>query len=167
VVVFCSDHGWLLGEHGQWQKQCLFEESARVPLVIYAPKEKGNGRASNRVVELLDLYPTLSDLCNLNAPQDLQGASLRPLLDDPSSWWDRAAYTQVTRSVGSGQNRRVIMGRSVRSERIRYTEWDDGREGVEMYDHDVDPHEWANLATDPRFRASREGFGALLRKIRQ
>lgn len=142
AIVFCSDHGWLLGEHGQWQKQCLFEESARVPLVIYVPKATGNGTASPRTVELMDLYPTLTEACGLSAPTALQGKSLRPLLVDPQSAWDRPAYTQVTRNVGAGEKKREVMGRSVRTERWRYTEWDDGKQGAELYDHDADPHEY-------------------------
>src|SRR5262249_32265643 len=98
IVVLWSDHGYLLGEHGQWMKQSLFEESARVPLVIAAPGMKGNGQASPRIVETVDIYPTLADLAGVAAPGDLAGTSLRPLLDDPSHAWNRPAYTQVQRN---------------------------------------------------------------------
>ncbi len=142
IVVFLGDHGWLLGEHGQWQKRSLFEQSARVPLVIYVPNAKGNGSASVRTVELVDLYPTLADICGLKMPTNLEGKSLRPLLDNPKAAWDRPAFTQVTRG---GANAR-IMGRSVRTERYRYTEWADGKQGVELYDYQTDPQELNNLA---------------------
>jgi uncharacterized sulfatase len=148
VVVFVSDHGFLLGEHGQWQKQMLFEESNRVPLIFAGPGVEARG-ASPRTVELLDIYPTLVDLCGLpKPPQPLEGQSLLPLLNDPDAAWDRPAYSQVTRRVGKGKNARTIMGYSVRTERWRYTEWDGGKLGSELYDHDQDPHEETNLADD-------------------
>lgn len=164
IVVFWSDHGYMLTEHGQWMKQNLWEESARTPLIIAAPKAKAKGRASTRTVELLDIYPTLAELCGLTPPADLEGRSLRPLLDNPKAPWNKPAYTQVDRGAqwGGGappnqaQAARApqqphFMGRSVRTERWRYTEWDEGRKGVELYDHDKDPHEYHNLANDPAY----------------
>jgi len=170
VVVFQSDHGWLLGEHGQWQKMSLFEESARVPLIVYAPKMKGNGTASPRTVELIDLHPTLADLCGLPAPSGLEGVSLKPLLENPTMPRSRPAYTQVTRGTPTATGEKAkagsprIMGRSVRTERWRYTEWDEGTKGTELYDHDADPHEWKNLAKDPAHAATVREMQALLRK---
>jgi uncharacterized sulfatase len=163
VVVFLSDHGWLLGEHGQWQKRCLFEESARVPLIVYAPGAKGNGKASGRTVELVDLYPTLAELCGLPGPAGVQGKSLKPLLDDPQAGWDKPAYTQVTRG-GAKKTDKELMGRSVRTERWRYSEWDEGRQGVELYDHDNDPKELRNLAKDPQHSKTVVELKALLLK---
>ena len=145
IVVFISDHGWLLGEHGQWQKMCLFEESARVPMIFYVPKAKGNGKPSPRTVELLDLYPTLADLCGISA-SGAEGKTLRPLLDDPNAAWSKPAHTVVTRG-GFGKPG-SFLGRSVRTEHWRYTEWDEGKKGVELYDHDKDPKELKNLAGD-------------------
>jgi iduronate 2-sulfatase len=170
VVVFLSDHGWLLGEHGQWQKMSLFEESARVPLVIYAPKAKGNGTASPRTVELVDLHPTLADLCGLSAPPGLEGATLKPLLENPAAAWARPAYTQVTRGTPTTTGEKakakqpVVVGRSVRTERWRYTEWDGGAKGAELYDHDADPREYTNLAADPAHARTVAEMQALLRK---
>lgn len=155
IVVFMSDHGWLLGEHGQWQKMSLFEESARVPLLIRAPGAGGNGKACPRTVELIDLLPTLADLCGLD-PAGAEGKSLRALLDDPSAAWERPAYTQVTRGMPvatydkPAPGQKAIMGRSVRNEKWRYTEWDEGRAGVELYDETNDPKEHKNVATDPK-----------------
>jgi iduronate 2-sulfatase len=144
VIVFISDHGWCLGEHGQWQKMLLFEQSARVPMVIYDAGRKGNGKICSHPVELVDLYATLADLCGLPAPEGVEGKSLRPLLDDPQAEWNSPAFTQVARRPMG----RSLMGRSVRTERYRYTEWDGGNAGKELYDQQSDPHEYHNLAGD-------------------
>lgn len=141
IVVFWGDHGWCLGEHGQWQKTLLFEESARVPLILATP-DRQRGMVSPRTVELLDIYPTLADLCGLEAPQTVEGKSLRLLLKNSKAKWTKPALTQQTRK----DDNRQIMGYSVRTERWRYTEWDGGKAGAELYDHDKDPHEWNNLA---------------------
>ena len=142
VVVFCSDHGYHLGDHdGLWAKLTVFEFAARVPLIIAAaglPK----GKASSRIVELVDVYPTLADLCGLEKPARLEGKSLTPLLVQPNAPWDRFART-MTHHKGS-------VGKSIRNERWRYTEWDNGKQGAELYDHDADPGEYRNLAADPR-----------------
>jgi uncharacterized sulfatase len=143
IIVFWGDHGWLLGQHGCWQKMHLFEESVQVPLIIATPHQKGPGEKSTRVVELIDIYPTLADLCGLDAPKGLHGQSLRPLLENPAADFKKGAYTQVVRASG----KKSTMGRSVRTERWRYTEWgDNGESGIELYDHDADPKEHVNLA---------------------
>jgi uncharacterized sulfatase len=147
VVIFLGDHGYHLGERGWWNKNTLFELSARVPLVIAPPGAKSAGKSSARVVEFLDLYPTLLDLCGLAPPPHaLAGRSLRPLLDDPAAAWDHPAFTLVRRGK--------ITGRSIRTARWRYTEWDDGRAGAELYDHDHDPGEHHNLIADPAHRST-------------
>jgi uncharacterized sulfatase len=144
VVVFASDHGYHLGELGQWMKMSLFERSARTPLVIAGP---GIGRgASERTIELLDLYPTLAALAALTPPAGLEGRPLTPLLADPKASWDRPAFTQVTR----GTPQAGFMGYSVRTERWRYIEWDDGKRGRQLYDERDDPGELRNLADDPK-----------------
>lgn len=146
IVIFWSDHGYLLGQHGQWMKQSLFEGSARNPLIVAGPGV-AKGKASPRTVEFVDLYPTLADLCGLkDAPKNLAGSSLRPLLSNPKAKWDKPAITQVQR--GGAQNR--FMGYSIRTERWRYTEWDEGKKGVELYDETNDPGEMNNLAGNPK-----------------
>jgi uncharacterized sulfatase len=150
VVVFIGDHGYHLGEHGGlWHKLSLFEESARVPMIIYAPGMKAKGQPSKQLVEMVDLYPTLVSLCNLPARKGLDGIDLSPVLDDPNAQTKPAAYTVVARSNDPSVNQSQVMdylGRSLRTNRWRYTEWDGGKRGVELYDHNSDPHEWNNLA---------------------
>ncbi len=158
IVVFWSDHGYHVGEHGLWMKQSLFEESARVPLVIIAPGAKGNGKTCARTVEFVDLYPTLADLAGLTPPPGYEGTNLRPLLDDPAAAWDRPAYTQVWRSAMR------FAGHSVRTERWRYTEWENGKRGNQLYDHDADPQELKNLAGDPKYAAVVKEMKALVKK---
>jgi iduronate 2-sulfatase len=158
VVVLWGDHGWHLGEHGLWQKMSLYEESCRVPLIVAAPSLKSPGKSCPRLVESIDVYPTVAQLCSLTPPAGLHGKSLRPLLDDPRHEWDRPAFTQVTRDK--------LMGRTVRTERWRYIEWDDGKKGVEFYDHERDPHELTNLAANPAHAGTVKEMKELLKQMR-
>ena len=160
IVVIWSDHGWCLGEHGQWQKQLLFEESARVVLMIRQPGANGNGQSCFHPVELLDLYPTLADLTGLTPPSNLEGSSLRPLLKNPKAEWTKPAFTQTARRP----DKKEVMGHSVRTERFRYTEWDGGKQGVELYDQEKDPKEYHNLAGDPKYAATVAELKQLLSK---
>ena len=176
IVVVWSDHGYHLGEHnGIWQKRTLFEESARSPLIIFAPDSvltkvpakqqqsaeagvsisrsvsgrtrSGNGTACQRIVEFIDIMPTIAELSGLQLPSSASGRSLVPLLRDPKQTWDHPAFTQVLRpGVSDAEPARQVMGRSIRTNRWRYTEWNEGQDGVELYDHWNDPHELKNLA---------------------
>ncbi|MEO7272776.1 MAG: sulfatase [Vicinamibacterales bacterium] len=137
VVVFTSDHGYHLGDHGLWQKTSVFEKSARVPLVIVAPGARGNGRVTSGLVELVDLYRTLADLAGLSPTAEIEGTSLRPMLDNPGASVKNYAFTQVRN------------GYAVRTSRYRYVEWAAGAEGVQLFDMDRDPAETKNLAADP------------------
>ena len=149
IVVFWSDHGYHLGEHGGvWQKRTMFEQATRAPLIVRAPNAKGNGQACRRIVEFVDIYPTVAELAGLEGPERLSGRSLRPLLDDPLRSWDGLAVSQILRPADK-RLETPVMGRSVRTARWRYTEWAGGRAGVELYDHSTDPLEFENLAADP------------------
>ncbi|MEZ5404396.1 MAG: sulfatase [Bryobacteraceae bacterium] len=144
VIVFQGDHGWHLGEHGFWQKRSLMEESAKVPLIVSAPARRGRGRATRAITELVDVYPTLAELCGLKAPGYLQGKSFAHLLDDPAGSHRATAHTQL--DVGGSH------GRAVRTDSFRYIRWrwKDG-EAEELYDHRRDPREFTNLANVPAF----------------
>ena len=161
VVVFVSDHGYLLGERGQWMKQMLFERSARAPVIIAGPGVTAKGQASRRTVEFLDLYPTLAELAGVSAPTGLHGRSLTPLLEDPLASWDKPAFTQVRR----GGSTDAFMGYSVRTERWRYTEWDRGKRGAELYDEAADPGETRNLAADPKHQHMVTSLQRVLRSM--
>jgi uncharacterized sulfatase len=139
-ILFWSDHGYQLGEHGLWHKQTLFEPSARSPLVISGAGVQAKGRGCRRTVEFLDLYPTAAALAGLTVPHHVHGASLMPLLENPEQPWDRPAITQV--------QRRDVRGYSIRTERYRYSMWKNGEEGEELYDYQTDPREMKNLARE-------------------
>ncbi len=158
IIVFTSDHGYHTGEHGLWQKQSLFEESARVPMLIVAPGVATKGAVAKSPVSHIDLFPTLAELCSVKAPSNIQGQSLVPMLKEPNTKGRGWAITQVrrgggrarstvTRDVSSDDN--AYLGYSLRTSRWRYTEWDEGKQGRELYDHDADPHEISNLADKP------------------
>src|SRR5262249_6062240 len=136
--------------------------SARAPLIMAGPGIV-RGKASARTVEFVDIYPTLADLCGLaGMPNNLAGRSLRPLLKNPRGQWDGRALTQV-QSGGGGQ---PFMGYSVRDERWRYTEWDEGRKGAELYDETNDPQELRNLAHDPKYKTELERMKRLLQQAK-
>lgn len=135
VVVFTSDHGYHMGEHGHWQKTTLFENATRVPLIIAAPETKAAGQISTSPTEMLDIYPTLAELCDLEAPAYLSGVSLAPVLEDASAAPRDSALSQYE------------TGYSLRTDRYRYTEWGEkGVDGKELYDRQTDPEELINLA---------------------
>lgn len=162
VVVFTSDHGYHLGEHGLWQKRSLFEESARVPLIISAPEMKSRGGATASHAELIDLYPTLADLCGLPLPAHLTGVSLAPVLDDPYHPTKPAALTQEMRRIRRDDVPLSYMGYTIRAGQWRYTQWGGGWLGVELYDRDTDPGEMNNLAAAGNHREIRRELSQLL-----
>ena len=137
VIIFWSDHGWHLGEKNHWHKMTLWEEATRVPFYMAGPGIASGVRCV-RPVGLIDIYPTLIELCGLAEKPELDGKSLVGLLKNPTAKWDRPAITEYH----PGQF-------AVRSERWRYIRYQDGTE--ELYDHRVDPNEWCNLAVDEKY----------------
>jgi iduronate 2-sulfatase len=174
IIVFTSDHGYHLGEHGLWQKQSLFEESSRVPLLIAAPGTAA-GQVCRAPVSHVDLFPTLTELCGIQPPAGLQGQSLLPLLKDNQATSRGWALTQVVRGNNAGNATKKkqtatdagssrLFGYSIRTQRFRYTEWDAGRAGRELYDHQSDPRELTNLAEHPDHAATVTELTALLKQ---
>lgn len=158
IVVFVSDHGFHLGEHGgQWRKHTQFEESTRVPLIVRVPGAIA-GSSTNALVELVDLYPTLADLCGLPTPDGLEGTSFRAVIEDPRVAWKSAVFSEVQRNGAHG--------RSIRTERYRYTEWTplegDGDAEFELYDLERDPKEYTNLAGVPDQGRNRDRLAKML-----
>ncbi|MDB5241650.1 MAG: Choline-sulfatase [Spirosoma sp.] len=140
IIVLFGDHGWHLGEKEHWRKFALWEEAARVPFIVVAPGINAGNVTSERTVNLMDIYPTLVELCGLPTKKALEGMSLVPLLRNPQLAWPHPSVT----THGFGNH-------AVRSERWRYIRYKDGTE--ELYDHDKDPQEWKNLANDTKYVA--------------
>jgi len=149
VIVLWGDHGWQLGEHGLWHKHTNFELAARAPLIISAPGQKAVGRKSLSLAEFIDIYPTLADVCGLPKPKDVEGVSLRPVLDDATAKVRPVAISQYPRSDAG----KSLMGYSIRDDRWRLTLWRDRKDNVihatELYDEVGDPHETVNVAAKP------------------
>ena len=174
VVVLISDHGFLLGQHGLWQKGDLFEGSTRVPMIVSIPEAvRTNAARSTRtdaVVELVDLYPTVAEIAGLSLPAHLAGISLVPIVEDPEA--DVREYAYSLGLSGAGRNRpewayREVYGHTVRSARYRYTEWAGGQLGVELYDYQADPEEQTNLVNHREYLAVRARLARGLAKRRQ
>ena len=147
LIVLWGDHGYHLGENGLFTKMTNFEHGTRVPLLVSHPGMKTAGKSTRALVELVDLYPTLAQLCDLPLPKHLEGTSFAPLLEKPDQPWKKSAFSQYLRT-----GKPPHTGRSLRTDRWRYTEWHDLKgkpTGVELYDELNDPQETVNLANDP------------------
>ena len=165
IIVFVSDHGYHLGHHGLWQKGDLFEGSVRVPLIMSVPGASPVGSATNALVELVDLYPTLVELAGLPLPEHLAGYSLAPLILDPSLPGRPSAFSVANSRaawVHPEMHGREVVGHTIRTQRYRYTEWNAGAEGMELYDYQTDPMEYDNLAIKPAFAPIRDSLKQIL-----
>jgi iduronate 2-sulfatase len=153
VVVFTSDHGYHLGEHGHWQKNTLFENATRVPLIISAPNSEKKGVTSSSPVELIDLYPTLMDLTNISAPLHVVGKSLKPIMKN------------INASVRGSALTRWRKGYSIKTTRYRLTKWgSNGELGYELYDHKNDKNELINLANDEDYNELMDSLKLVFKK---
>ena len=146
IVIFMGDNGYHLGERKWWNKVTLFERCCRIPFIM-AGANVSAGEVCEAPTEMVDLYPTLLDLCHVNPPpnQTLAGQTFRPLLANPEGPGKGYAFTMVTR------DQKHLVGRSVRTSRWRLTEWDGGKAGIELYDEANDPEENHNLAENPKY----------------
>jgi len=142
IVIFSSDHGYLLGHHNKFQKQHLFEEATRVPFILSVPwLSDSHGKATRHITELVDLYPTVAELAGLTPPNGLQGQSMVALLKNPSAQnWNKGLAFTISRSGGE----------SIRTRNWRFTQWGFGKKGQELFDLKNDPGEFTNLANDPK-----------------
>jgi iduronate 2-sulfatase len=169
LIVFWGDHGYHLGEHGLWAKTSNFELDARVPLIVVPPQAKHAGASTQALVEMVDLFPTITALCGVQEAPGLDGISLVPLLNDPQARGKAAAYTQFPRPAYPDRTPRgkpEVMGVSVRTTTLRYTEWRDFNTGnvvaSELYDHAHDEAEMNNVIATPANAAALEEARQLL-----
>ena len=165
VVIFWGDHGYYMGEHNWWGgKHNNYEGATRAPLIVSVPGMKAAGRKTDALVEFVDIYPSLVELCGLAQPGDgarLEGRSFAPLLDDPKRPWDKAAFSEYPK--GGHQ------GTAMRTDRYRYVEWRNKKGDLaarELYDHQTDPQENENVADQPANAPVMERLARQLRAAR-
>lgn len=150
IIILWGDHGWKLGEYDAWCKHTNVELDTNTPLIISVPGQKSAGKKTRALVEFVDIYPSLAELCALPLPQHLEGTSFAPLIENPEKPWKEAAFSQYPRDVAG----KKLMGYSMRTDRYRFTRWV-GRndptkvDAVELYDHETDTMEMLNIANNP------------------
>ncbi|MBD3378604.1 sulfatase-like hydrolase/transferase [candidate division KSB1 bacterium] len=158
IVILWGDHGWNLGEHTMWCKHCNYETSLRAPIIVKAPGIKG-GKASDGLVEFIDIYPTLLDLAGLPVPEHCDGTSFKPLMKNPDQPGKKAVYSRWNE------------GETITTPRYQYTEWRETRDGEVtarmLYDHETDPDENINVAEQPEYAATVTTLASKLYKARQ
>ena len=170
VVVLWGDHGFHLGEQGLWTKANNYELATRAPLIISVPGQQRPGAKSDALVEFVDVYPTLADICGLESPQGVEGISLKPLLKNPEQAWKRAVFSQYPRARNGSRHRGhgAVMGYALRTHRYRYVEWRDwkSKEVVarELYDHRSDPNESNNLAAESKHATTVQELAEMLER---
>ena len=167
IVVLWGDHGWKLGEHNSWCKMTNYEIDTRVPLIVRMPNAAENGKQCDRLVEFVDIYPSLCELANIPLRQELEGISFTPLLENRWLPWKEAVFSQFLRDgIWIAPDGVAYMGRCIRTHRHRYIEWKakDGNDIVarELYDLKSDPQENNNIAKDAKNRELIQSLGKRL-----
>ena len=158
IVIFTSDHGYHLGEHGHWQKRTLFENATRVPLIVAGPGINENEKIINAPVELVDIYPTIMDLLEIDTPEFVSGKSFAPLLKDSSARVRESALTELI------INNNKTQGYSIKTDRYRLTQWgENGSLGYELYDHDFDKEELNNLAENIAYKDTKDSLKIIIK----
>ncbi len=151
IIVLLGDHGWKVGEYGDWCKHTNFEIDTHAPLMVSVPGITDKGKISAALIEFVDIYPTLSELANLPKPAHLQGKSFVPILQDPDQAGKEVALSQFPRNNGK------VMGYSMRTEQYRYTRWEEMSSGKtlaqELYKHTGDALATQNLAIAPEYQS--------------
>lgn len=159
IVVLWGDHGWYVGDFGQWCKHTNYEIATRVPLIVSAPG--GKALATQGLTEFVDLYPTLCEMTGLSIPDHCQGKSFVSLLETPDIDWKEAAFSQYKKRKG----RATMLGTSIRTSRFRYTQWRDDQSGkldaIELIDFEKDPEATRNVAADPAYADQMERLAEL------
>ena len=170
VIVFWSDHGYHLGEQTLFAKTSNFELDARVPMIIATPQMKTAGKTTSSLAELMDLYPTLAEVCDLPKPTTTDGVSLAPILTDPAATVREAALTQHSRPAYYDREPEKVpthMGYTIRTDRYRYVEWINWETkaftAAELYDHENDPLEQRNIANLPENAALVQDLAAQMK----
>ncbi len=170
VVVLWGDHGFHLSEQGLWAKSRNYELDTHAPLIIVDAGRKANGKKCEALVEFVDIYPTLTEVCNLDSPKHLEGLSMAALLDEPNLLWKKAAFSQFARNKTKSRNKSHgdIMGRAIRTKHFRYVEWrqwDDNKLlATELYDHQRDNREMSNIADKAEYARTVQELSELLQK---
>ena len=156
LIVFLGDHGYHLGEHEWWNKVTIYEKGQNAPMIIVDSEKNISGVESNAMIEFIDLYPTLADVCKLSdTPNYLEGKSFRSVLENPLTSFRDVVYAIIRRGN--------IMGKTVKTKDWRYIEWDDGAQGFELYNEQSDPREYFNLAQNSKY----DNVQALMKKLLQ
>jgi arylsulfatase A-like enzyme len=161
IVLFTSDHGYMLGEHFKWQKRHLFDESTQVPFILSVPwMKETHGKKTGKLTELIDLYPTLAELTGLECPSSVQGKSLVPLLRDVNAPDGGRKCVYTITNIGN-------WGASIRTPKWRYIRWERGRGEAELYDCENDPHQFTNLAGNPKYADTVKRLDRELKRLQE
>ena len=165
IIVIFGDHGWKLGDHNSWGKMTNYNIDLKVPLIIRSPKQKNKGVQTHAISELVDVFPTLCDLAEIDIPNYMQGISLVPLIEKPKLKWKQAAFSQFHRRPKESADGERYMGYSLNTKKYHYIEWYDWNhktgtkgklKGTELYDREHDPYEKVNISENVKLSETKK-----------